>query len=92
MWFAEVAGGDRAVDRRDDLSQRDLLRGSSQHIAAPDAALGPDQPGSLEGKKDLLEVGLGQPGPHRYVTDRSGHFGAVESQREERPAGVVTSC
>ncbi len=86
----EVAGGDGAVDRRDDLGQGDLLGWAGQHVAAADAPLRADQAGPLEGQEDLLEVGLGERGALGDVPDRGGRLGAVQGEREQRPAGVVT--
>ena len=90
--LAEVAGGDRAVDGGDDLGQRDLLGRAGQDVAAADAPLGAHQTGALEGEQDLLEIGLGQPGALGDVAHRGRRLGAVEGQREQRPAGVVTPC
>ena len=72
MGFAEVTGGDGAVDGRDDLGQGDLLGGTGQHVAAAHAPLGADEAGALQGQQDLLEVGLGQAGPLGDVADRRG--------------------
>jgi hypothetical protein len=59
MGLTEVARHDRAIDRRDDLGERDPLRRTSQHVAAPDTALGTYETDALEAQKDLFEVGLG---------------------------------
>ena len=85
-------GRDRAVDRGDDLGQGDLLGRAGQDVAAAHAPLGADQAGALEGEQDLLEVGLGQAGALGDVPHRGRRLGAVEGQREQRPAGVVTPC
>jgi hypothetical protein len=69
MGFAEVSGSNRAVDRRDDLSKRNLLGSPSQHVAPSDTALGPNQPGALEGEEDLFEIRLWQSGAVRDVAD-----------------------
>ena len=77
---------------RDDLGQGDLLGRPGQHVAAAHAPLGADQAGALQGQEDLLEVGLGQPGPLGDVADRGRALPVgVEGQREQGPAGVVTS-
>ena len=89
--LSEVAGGDGAVDGGHDLGQGDLLGRAGQHVSAADASLGADEAGALQGQEDLLEVGLGQAGPLGDVPDRGRCLGPVEGQREQRPAGVVTS-
>ena len=68
--LAEVADHDRAVDRADDLRQRDVRRRSGQDVAPANAALGPHQTCALEGEKDLFQVWLGKPGALGNVTDR----------------------
>ena len=70
--LAEVAGHDRAVDRRDDLGQGDLLGRAGEHVAAADAPLGADEAGALQGQQDLLEVGLGEAGALGDVAHRGG--------------------
>ena len=45
--LAELTRDDRAVDRRDDLGQRDGVGRAGQHVAAADATLGTDQTGTL---------------------------------------------
>ena len=61
--LAEITGDDRSIDCSDDLREGDLLGFAGQDIATTDAALGSDEACALEGKQDLLEVGLGQGGP-----------------------------
>ena len=57
-----------------------------------DATLGADQARTLQGEQDLLEVGLGQPGPFGDVPHRVGPGAvAVQGEGDERPTGVVTS-
>ncbi len=88
----EVTGHDGPVDRGDDLGQGDLLGWPGQHVAAADPPLGTDQAGALQGQQDLLEVGLGQAGALGDVPDRGGALPVrVEGQRQQRPAGIVTS-
>ena len=90
--LAEVAERDRTVDGRHDLRQLDLLGVAGEDVAAADAALGAHQPGALEGQQDLLEVGLGQAGALGDVAHRRRPVAVgVERQRQQRPAGVVTS-
>ena len=88
--LAEVAGGDRPVDRGDDLGERDLFGRPRQDVATADTTLGAHQPGTLECQEDLLEIGLGQAGADGDVAHRGGRLGAVQGEGEERPAGVVT--
>ena len=62
-----------------------------QDVPAADPALGTHEAGPLQGQQDLLEVGLGQAGALGDVAHRGrGGLGAVQGQREQRPAGVVT--
>ena len=85
MWLAEVADGDRPIDRRDDLGELDPGRVAGEDVAAADAALRTDQPGTLEGQEDLFEVWLGQAGALGDVADgrRAGVVG-VQGEREQR--------
>ena len=90
--LAEVADGDRAVDRADDVAERDRRGLAGEDVAAADAPLGADEAGALQRQQDLLEVGLGEPGALGDVADRGGaRLVAVQGQREQGPAGVVTS-
>ncbi len=90
--LAEVAGDDGAVDRAHDRAEGDLVRFAGEHVAAADAALGADESGPLQRQQDLLEVGLGKPGPLGDVAHRRGPvLAGVEGQREQRSAGVVTA-
>ena len=41
-----------------------------EDVAAPDAPLGADEAGAFQRQQDLLEVGLGKPGPLGDVADR----------------------
>ena len=67
-------------------------RVAGEHVAAADAALRPHEPGALEGEQDLLEVGLGEAGALGDVAHRGrALLVGVQRQREQRPAGVVTS-
>src|SRR5690606_13954970 len=88
----EVPGPDRPVDRGDDLGERDLRRLAGEHVAAADPALGPHEPRALQREEDLLEVGLGEARALRDVPHRGGAVVAVQRQRQQRPARVVTSC
>ena len=56
--LAEVAEDDRAVDRRDDLGEADLVGRPGKHVATADTPLGTHQPGALQGEEDLFEIGL----------------------------------
>ena len=88
--LAEVAEGDRAVDRRHDLAEGDEARLPRQDVAAADAALRPHDAGALEGQQDLLEVGLREPGALGDVAHRGGAgLVGVERERQQRPARVV---
>ena len=91
MGLTEITEGDGAVDGRDDLGEFDLGGRSREDIPASDAALRPHEAGTLQGEKNLLQIGLGKPGALRNVA----HGGradvlAVEGEREEGPAGIVT--
>ena len=66
----EIANNDGPVHRGDDLAEGQPFGGTSQHVAASYAALGAHETRSLERQKDLLEVGLRQAGPLRYVANR----------------------
>lgn len=70
MGLAEVSYDDRAVDRAHDLAQSDLVRQPREHVAASHAALGADEAGTFQCQQDLLQVGLGKPGPLGDVPDR----------------------
>ena len=84
---------DRAVDGAHDLGQRDLRRGTGEDVAAADAALGAHEPGSFEREEDLLQVGLGESGALRDVSDRGrARLVRVQGKRKQGPAGVVTAC
>ena len=78
--LAEVTGGNGPVDGRHDLSQADLLGQAGEDVATPDAPLRAHQSGSLEGEKDLLEVGLGQRSPLCNVANRGWCLGSVQGQ------------
>ena len=63
-----------------------------QDVAAADAALGPHEPGALEGEQDLLEVRLRQAGALGDVADRRRpRLVRVQGQREQRSARIVTA-
>lgn len=87
----EVSEGDRPVDGGDDVAEGDLGRVPCQDVPASDPALGPHEAGPLQGQEDLLEVGLGQTGATGDVPDRDGRVGAVQRQRQQSSARVVTS-
>ena len=92
MWLAEVADGDRPIDRRDDLGELDPGRVAGEDVATADAALRTDQSGTLEGQEDLFEVWLGQAGALGDVADgrRAGVVG-VQGEREQRAARIVST-
>ncbi len=92
MGLAKIAKGDRSVDRRDNFGEPDILRGTGQHVSASDTALGLDESCSLEGKQDLLKIGLGERGSRRNVAYRSraGLF-AMERERQQSATGVIAS-
>ena len=50
----------RALDRGDDVGERDLLGRPGEHVTAADAALRADETRALDRQEDLLEVGLGR--------------------------------
>jgi len=79
------------LDSRDDLGERDLLGGAGEHVAAADAALGPNDAGSLDLEQDLLEIRLGEGGPFGDLLHGRGAIGLVEGEREEGPGGVVAA-
>ena len=85
-------GGERAVDRGEDVGQRDLGRRSRQHVAAADTALRPHQPRALHREQDLLQVGLGQPGALGDLLHRRRPVGPVQRERQERARRVVAPC
>jgi Type I phosphodiesterase / nucleotide pyrophosphatase len=89
--LAEIPGDDGAFNGTDDLAERDVLRGPSQDVTAPDPPLGSHQAGALQRQQDLLQVGLRQSGPFGDIPDRGGlSLAGVQGQREERPTGVIT--
>ncbi len=85
-------GGERAVDRGEDVGQRDLGGLAGEDVAAADPALRADEAGALHREEDLLEVRLGEPGALRDLLDRRRPVGAVQRQRQQRPRRVVTAC
>jgi len=56
--LAEVADHDRSVNGAHDLAEGYLFRPAGKHVAAADAALGPDEAGALQCQQDLLEIRL----------------------------------
>ena len=90
--LSEITQGDRSVDGRDDLGHPDVCGVLGQHIAAADAALRLDQPGSLEGQQDLLQIGLGESRAFGDVPDRGrcARVG-VEGERQKGPTGIVAT-
>jgi len=92
MGLAEIPGSDGAIDRGDDLGHRDVFGISGQDVATTDATLGAHDARALEGQENLLQVGLGEPGPLGDVSNRRwAGLRSVEGKGEERSAGVVTS-
>ena len=90
--LAEVAGDDRTVDGADDLAEQDLRGFARQDVAAADATLGTHDACALQCEQDLLEVGLGESGAVGDLAHRRGCSTiAVEGERQERAAGVVTA-
>src|SRR5436190_19012753 len=55
MGLAEVADGDRAVDRANDVAEGDGVGFTSEDVAAADAPLRSDDSGALQCQQDLLE-------------------------------------
>jgi len=90
--LAEITDRDGAVNGRDDVGHLDVCRGLREDVAATDTALRTHESGALQGEKYLLEVGLGQAGSFRDVTNgrRSG-LGGMQSQGQQRPARIITS-
>ena len=82
---------ERAVDRGEDLRERDRLGRAGEHVAAADAALRAHEPRALHREQDLLEVGLGEVRALRDLLHRRGRVGAVERERQQRARGVVAS-
>ena len=68
--FAEVAGDDRAVNRRDYLGQRDPLDRSREHVAPADAPLGAHESDTLQTQEDLFQVRLRKARSMRQVAHR----------------------
>lgn len=90
VWAPEVACDDRTVDSAHDLSQRDLLRWARQHVPPSYAALGTNEPGTLEREKDLFEIRLWKARPLGDVAYGGGALlSGVEREREKRSACVV---
>ena len=91
MGLSEITERDGAVDGRDDLGETDLGGRSGEHVTATDAALGANEPRTLQREEDLLQVGLGESGPFGDVA-HGGRPGvlAVKGEREEGPTGIVT--
>ncbi len=92
-WGSPKSPGRWARRRRSRSRTRRISDGrSGQHVAAADPPLRPHQPGTLEREQDLLEVGLGQAGALGDVAHRRrACVVGVQREREQRPAGVVTS-
>ena len=83
--------GEGAVDRGQDLGQRDLLRRASEHVAAADAAFGSYESCAFDREEDLLQVRLGEVRALCDFLDRGRSVGAVEGQRQQRPGGVIAA-
>ena len=78
--------GERAVDRGEDLGERDLRRRAGEHVAAADAALRAHQPGALHREQDLLEVRLGEVGALGDLLHRRRAIGPVQRERSSARA------
>ena len=89
--LAKVPHHDGAIYRTHDLGEGDFVGRASQYVAAAHPTFGADQPGALEGEKDLLEVGLGEHGSVRDVSHRGWGAVGVHRERKQRPACVVTT-
>ena len=88
----EVSCCYRTVDRGDDLPESDLGRGARQNVTAPYPALGADESCSFQREQDLLQVGLGKPGPVGDVSHRSrAELVGVQRQRQKSTARVVAT-
>ncbi len=89
---SEISRRDRTVDSGDDLPKRYLRRRPREHVPAPDAALGPHEPGALQGEEDLLQVRLREPRPVGDVPHGGGaELVGVERERQQSAAGVITA-
>ena len=82
-------GDERAVDRGEDVGERDLLRRARQHVATAHAALRAHQPRALHRQQDLLEVRLREPRALRDLLHRRRAVRSVQRERQEGRAGVV---
>jgi hypothetical protein len=90
MRCAEIAEGDRAVDRRHNFRQPDLLRRSSEYVTPTDTALGAHEPGALQRQQNLLEVRLGECGALCDVSNRRRPGAlAMQRKRQQCPTGIV---
>ena len=91
MGLAEVADHDGPVHGRHHLAQGQLLRQPGQDVATAHAPFGTHQAGALQGQEYLLQVGLGKPRALGDVPDGGRLVAAVQRQRQQRPAGVITT-
>ena len=78
--------GERAVDRGEDVGERDLLGRAGEHVAAADAALRAHEAGALHREQDLLEVGLGETGALGDLLHRRRPLRAVQRERQQARA------
>lgn len=70
--LAEISSSDGPVDGRDDLGHGDVLGITGQDVATADATLGAYDARAFQRQEDLLQVGLGEPGPLGDVSNRRG--------------------
>jgi hypothetical protein len=56
--LAKVTQCDGAINCRDDVGETNVGGWFSQHVSAPYASFRTHKSGSLEGKEDLLKIGL----------------------------------
>ena len=82
-------GRERAVDRGEDVGQRDLRGVTGEDVPAAHTALRAHEPGALDRQEDLLEIGLGEAGPLGDLLHRRGPVGAVQRERQQRSRRVV---
>jgi hypothetical protein len=79
--LSKIAKRDWAISCRNDLRKQDVLRRSSEHVPATDAALGLHESGALEDEQDLFEIRLGQTCSRSDVTYRGwSAFAGVKSE------------
>ncbi len=90
--LAKVTRHDWPIDGSDNLTEGQLLGWAGQDVTPANAALTGNDSGALEREQDLFQVGLGESGALRDVSDRGrATLFFVEGEAEQRTAGVVTS-